>query len=65
VRVQAGERVRRGQPLGRVGNSGNSSEPHLHFHLQDSPTPLSGIGLPLVFRRVGTPEQGQFVVGPG
>jgi Peptidase family M23 len=63
VRVQAGERVRRGQPLGRVGNSGNSSEPHLHFHLQDTPTPLSGIGLPVVFDRLGTPEQGQFVKG--
>ena len=61
VRVRAGDRVRRGQVLGRVGNSGNSSEPHLHFHLQDSPTPLTGIGLPVVFRRLGTPEQGEFV----
>jgi murein DD-endopeptidase MepM/ murein hydrolase activator NlpD len=70
VRVRAGDRVRPGQPLGRVGNSGRSSEPHLHFHLQDSPTPLSGIGLPVVFRRLvvdgrpaarATPVQGEFV----
>jgi Peptidase family M23 len=70
VRVRAGDHVRAGQRLGRVGNSGNSSEPHLHFHLQDSPAPLTGIGLPVEFRRLvvddrpvarATPEQGQFV----
>lgn len=34
VDVAAGQHVRRGQPLGRVGNSGNSDEPHLHVHAQ-------------------------------
>jgi murein DD-endopeptidase MepM/ murein hydrolase activator NlpD len=52
VRVRPGDRVRAGQALGRVGNSGNSSEPHLHFHVQDSATPLSGTGLPVRFRDV-------------
>ena len=37
VAVSAGEPVTAGQVLGRVGNSGNSSEPHVHLHLQDSP----------------------------
>ena len=32
VGVRAGERVRRGQPLARLGNSGNTTEPHLHVH---------------------------------
>ena len=32
VAVALGDRVRRGAPLGRVGNSGNSTEPHLHIH---------------------------------
>ena len=32
VAVTRGDRVRRGAPLGRVGNSGNSTEPHLHIH---------------------------------
>ncbi len=32
VAVARGDRVRRGAPLGRVGNSGNSTEPHLHVH---------------------------------
>ncbi len=34
IRVSPGERVSRGQPLGRVGNSGYSTEPHLHLHAQ-------------------------------
>ncbi len=36
VQVKAGQRVKAGQQLGECGNSGNSSEPHLHFHLMDS-----------------------------
>lgn len=36
--VQVGDRVAAGQEIGLVGNSGNTSEPHLHFHIQDSPT---------------------------
>ena len=32
VAVARGDRIRRGVPLGRVGNSGNSTEPHLHVH---------------------------------
>jgi hypothetical protein len=44
--AQAGDRVRTGQELGRIGNSGNSDAPHLHFHVADSPDPLSGEGVP-------------------
>lgn len=47
--VSAGARVAPGQVLGRCGNSGSSSEPHLHFHLQDSPEELRGVGLPAQF----------------
>jgi len=46
VRVRPGERVRRGQVLGLVGNSGNSVAPHLHFHVMDAPSPLDANGLP-------------------
>lgn len=35
VKVKQGDRVKRGQILGLCGNSGNSSEPHLHFHIQN------------------------------
>jgi len=33
VQVKPGATVRRGQILGRIGNSGNSDAPHLHFHV--------------------------------
>jgi murein DD-endopeptidase MepM/ murein hydrolase activator NlpD len=45
-RVKVGDRVRRGQVLGLVGNSGNSTEPHLHFHLSDGNSPLGSEGVP-------------------
>jgi predicted GNAT superfamily acetyltransferase len=46
LRVRPGDRVRRGQVLGLVGNSGNSTEPHLHLHLSDGPSPLGSEGIP-------------------
>jgi hypothetical protein len=50
VRVHDGERVRRGQVLGRLGNSGNSATPHLHFQVEATRSFLSD-GLPFVFNR--------------
>lgn len=52
AKVRTGDRVRAGDLIGRVGNSGNSSEPHLHFHVQDSPRLSCGTGLPVRFRDV-------------
>ncbi|MFI0349452.1 M23 family metallopeptidase [Actinomadura sp. 9N407] len=49
LRVAKGDRVRAGDLLGEVGNSGNSSEPHLHFHLMDGPRPLIAAGVPFAF----------------
>ena len=46
LKVKTGDHVKRGQVLGLVGNSGNSTEPHLHFHLADSISPLGSEGLP-------------------
>ncbi len=46
LRVHEGDRVKRGQVLGLVGNSGNSVAPHLHFHVMDSPSALDSNGLP-------------------
>jgi hypothetical protein len=46
VKVRKGDRIKAGDLLGEVGNSGNSSEPHLHFHLMDGPRPLTASGLP-------------------
>lgn len=49
VRVKVGQRVRVGQTLGLLGNSGNSNAPHLHFHVMDSPHPLASNGMPYRF----------------
>jgi hypothetical protein len=51
IRVRAGERVRRGEVLGLVGNSGNSTAPHLHFHVMDGPSPLGSNGVPYAIDR--------------
>ena len=54
VAVSAGDRVERGQQVGRCGHSGNSTEPHLHFHVQDRPGFFRGMGLPVAFDDVTT-----------
>jgi len=46
LRVKLGDHVRRGQVVGLVGNSGNSTEPHLHFHIENGSSPLGAEGLP-------------------
>jgi hypothetical protein len=46
LRVKLGEKVKRGQVLALLGNTGNSTEPHLHFQLMDHNSPLSSEGLP-------------------
>jgi murein DD-endopeptidase MepM/ murein hydrolase activator NlpD len=33
--VKQGQKIKKGETLGLCGNSGNSSEPHLHFHIQN------------------------------
>ncbi len=44
--VSVGDTVTRGQVIGRLGNSGNTSEAHLHFQLQRTPAILSGDNVP-------------------
>lgn len=58
VRVRAGESVRAGQQLGEVGTSGNSSEPHLHFHVVDGPNPLASNGLPYLLQGFSATQRG-------
>jgi hypothetical protein len=50
VAVEAGQSVRRGDVLGRVGHTGNSTSPHLHFQLMDSPELMTAKGVPCAFR---------------
>ncbi|MDT9600501.1 M23 family metallopeptidase [Sphingosinicella rhizophila] len=71
VLVQKGDEVKAGQRVGSCGNSGRSSEPHVHFHLQTTGT-FGGdaVGIPPLFRDIqvdgrdakpGEPIRGQFV----
>ena len=46
LKVKLGDKVTRGQVVGHVGNTGNSTEPHLHFHLADANSPLGSEGVP-------------------
>jgi len=48
--VRIGERVRAGEVLAALGNSGKSDAPHLHFQVMDGPAPLASEGLPFVFQ---------------
>lgn len=49
VVVQEGESVEAGNVLGRCGNSGNSTEPHLHFHIQNEVGFEKGVGIRPIF----------------
>ncbi len=66
ITVKVGDKVRRGQVLGLVGNSGNSTEPHLHFHVSDANNPLGAEGLPYAMTqfavegRIGGLDAGKF-----
>jgi murein DD-endopeptidase MepM/ murein hydrolase activator NlpD len=52
IKVKQGQRVTKGDLLGLCGNSGNSSEPHLHFHLQDGPDINTAIGKKCYFDKL-------------
>lgn len=68
--VNVGDTVVQGQEVGKAGNSGNSTAPHLHYHIQNGPGLLDGFGLPAMFNNYyadgvlverGIPVQGQLV----
>jgi murein DD-endopeptidase MepM/ murein hydrolase activator NlpD len=74
VAVEKGQKVAAGAVLGKSGNSGNSSEPHLHYHLQDAPEFGKGAGMPVFFKAYvadgepverGEPVRGQVLRVPG
>jgi len=52
IKVKTGDKIKTGQVVGLCGNSGNSSEPHLHYHLQDSNDMYSGEGIKCYFQDV-------------
>lgn len=49
IRVGEGDMVHAGQPVAKVGDTGNSTAPHLHYHLMDGPDLWTANGLPSCF----------------
>ena len=52
ITVRTGQQVRRGDVIARCGNSGNTSEPHIHFQLQNTKKFYSSLGLPIYFKSI-------------
>lgn len=57
IRITQGQKVKQGQLLGLCGNSGNSSEPHLHFHIQNVEDMNVATGVKCYFEKVITGGQ--------
>jgi murein DD-endopeptidase MepM/ murein hydrolase activator NlpD len=55
VRVKAGDKVKQGQVLGLLGNSGNSDGPHLHYQLMAGGVLYRNDGLPSRFENLESP----------
>lgn len=52
IGIKAGDLVKQGQPIARLGHSGNSTEPHLHFHISNSADLLYSRSLPITFSNI-------------
>ncbi len=52
TKVKVGDKVKQGQVIGLCGNSGNSSEPHLHYHLQNTPIIQDATGIKCYFAKI-------------
>ncbi len=57
VKVKKGDKVKKGQVLGKLGNSGNSTGPHLHFHIVKGKDPLASQGVPYVIDKFSVTGQ--------
>jgi len=57
--VKRGDRVQAGSIVGRCGNSGNTSEPHVHAQLMDRVSFWTAQGLPMAFAEVALGDESE------
>ncbi|MCW8876294.1 MAG: M23 family metallopeptidase [Kangiellaceae bacterium] len=57
LKHKEGDKVKRGEVIGLCGHTGHSSEPHLHFHLQDKADLFKAVGLPIRFHNIAIENQ--------
>jgi len=62
VTVQVGDKVQQGQIIAKCGNSGNTSEPHLHFQLQSGESFFASAGLPISFVNVNAQKKTNYAL---
>ena len=60
ILVEVGQTVKRKQPIARCGNTGNSSEPHLHFQVQNGKSFFTSAGLPIHFQNIQAALQPEY-----
>jgi hypothetical protein len=58
--VKVGDKVNQGQIIAKCGNSGNSSEPHIHFQLQSGKNFLTSATLPIIFSNIKTQPKANY-----
>lgn len=57
IEVKEGQKVKKGQLLGQCGNTGHSSEPHLHFHIQNTEDMNDATGVKCYFEKISVNGQ--------
>ncbi|WP_338780342.1 M23 family metallopeptidase [Metabacillus sp. FJAT-52054] len=60
IKVREGEKVKTGQILGKCGNSGNSTEAHIHFQVSSSPDIMTGKSIRIQFENGKEPVRGEY-----
>jgi hypothetical protein len=63
ITVKEGDKVTRGQSIGKCGNSGNSDSPHIHIHVQNTLVRYKGLGKNIIFKDIDVELTGKQFTG--